>query len=298
MIFGLFFISSFQDAKAAFAAFEERGLLGKRFTSKLSKIDPVGQLSEWLVLVRLLSTLEHEGPGDLTVKANRKLAHTMIFDYEEFCVNKDDSGYEISTSTEFDRMADGILGIQKVPMAWALYEDANDAFWQMVTEHRMNVSEEEFEKDIRGIYNENCSKYLDPRILCKGTWMAIFDNKAPWPFGELDPDEEYPSFTFTFYEDNRVCLSGWVLGALQVSNARLNRTTGEIVFKDMVLGRISKLEKNEEGRDELTVEMFYVRDTDCPEEYFTHGKETPLEYFKRADEERYSEFLCRRISGQ
>ena len=201
MIFGLFFISSFQDAKAAFAAFEERGLLGKRFTSKLSKIDPVGQLSEWLVLVRLLSTLEHEGPGDLTVKANRKLAHTMIFDYEEFCVNKDDSGYEISTSAEFDRMADGILGIQKVPMAWALYEDANDAFWQMVTEYRMNVPEEEFEKEIRGIYNENCSKYLDPRILCKGTWMAIYDNKAPWPFGELDPDEEYPSFTFTFYED-------------------------------------------------------------------------------------------------
>lgn len=298
MIFGLFNIRSFQNANAAFSAFEERGLFGKRFSSKLSKIDPIGQLSEWLVLVRLLSTLEHAGPGDLTVRANRKLAHTMIFDYEEFCINKDDSGYEISTSTEFDRMADGILGIQKVPMAWALYEDANDAFWQMVSEYRMNVPEDTFEKEIMGIYNENCSNYLDPDILCKGTWMAVCDTMAPWPFDELDSDEESPSFTFSFFQDNHVCLSGWALGAIQLSNAKLNRRTGEIVFNNIVLGRVVSLEKNEDRSEELTVEMFYGRDGDCPEVFFEYGKETPTEYLKKADDGSYSIFLCRRISRQ
>ena len=183
-----------------------------------------------------------------------------------------------------------------MPVAWALYEDANDAFWRMVTEYRRNVPEDEFEKDIRGIYNENCSHYLDPGILCKGTWMAVFDKKAPWPFGELNPDEESPSFTFIFFEDNRVCLSGWALGALQVSNAKLNRRTGEIIFKDIILGRIAKLERNDEGGDELTVAMFYGRDINCPEEYFEYRKETPIEYFKKEEEGRYSEFLCKRIS--
>ena len=300
MEFGLFFINSYQNAKAALAAFEERGLLGKRFTSKLSKTDPVGQLSEWLVLVRVLDTLEHAGPGGLSVRANRKLAHTMVFDYEEFCINKDGAGYEISTSAEIDRMADGILGIVKVPITWALYEDANDAFWQMVTEYRMDVPSDVFEKDITLLYRENCAKYLDFSLLCNGSWMAIYDLRRDWPFCELDPDEDCPSYTFTFFEDNHVSLSGWVLGALQVSNAQLNRTTGEIVFNDMILGRVTNLEKDDDGEDKLTIEMLYHRDTDCPEEFFEHGKETPIEYFIRDDDVRYhhSEFECKRIERQ
>ncbi len=297
MEFGLFFISDYQNAKMAFSAFEERGLLGKRFTSKLSKIDPVGQLSEWLVLVRLLSTLERNGPGELSVRANRKLAHSMVFDYEEFCINKEGAGYEISTSTEIDRMADGILGIVKVPIAWALYEDANDAFWQMVTEYRMDVPSDVFEKDITSLYRENCAKYFDTDSLCKGTWMSLYDKNAPFYFGDYEPDEEYPSFTFTFYKDNRVSLSGWVLGALQVSNARLNRSTGEITLGELVLGRIDGLKTNDDGEEELTIEMYYHRDTDCPEEYFDHGRETPIEYIKKEDD-RYSKYVCKRIERQ
>lgn len=293
MNWGLFFINSFKDAQSAFSAFKERGLIGKTFISKLSKTDPVSQLSDWLVLVRLFDTLQHSGPGGITVKANRKLAHVMVFDYEEFLITDDGSGgYEISTSAEINRIADGILGVVQVPAAWALYEDANDAFWQMVEEYRSQVSEKEFEKNITSIYHENCADYLDHSFLCRGSWMAIYDNKADWPFCELSPDEDEPYHTFQFHEDNTVTLSGWVLSALQISKAYLNRRTNEILYHDMVIGRATKIDG-----DELTVEMYYYRDPDCPEEYLQPGKETPIQYIKKDDDKRYSEYLCKRING-
>ena len=88
-----------------------------------------------------------------------------------------------------------------------------------------------------------------------------------------------------------------MLGALQVSNARLNRSTGEITLGELVLGRIDGLKTNDDGEEELTIEMYYHRDTDCPEEYFDHGRETPIEYIKKEDD-RYSKYVCKRIERQ
>lgn len=254
------------------------------FTSKLSRTNPLPQLSSWLELVRLFTTLAKTETSNIKYTIYSSLASNVFFHDKKFIINSVSGGCRIETSLAINTMADFALKIEK------LYIEIEDTFWDMIALYKTLVDEKEFMRVLNCLYCENCVDYIDYPSLCCSSWMAIESN-AEWPFNNLGSDEEYPSFKFVFKENRTVNLSGCSIGALHVTNATFNSSTNEIIFREKVLGKVVSLID-----DMLTVEMYYYRDINCPNKYFEPGVDTPIQYFVKEDEGRFSEYKCIRIN--
>lgn len=299
-----FFIRIYNDSNLALAAFMERGLLGKQFSSKLSKSAPLAQLSDWLSLVRLFSTFDSRGLEGISVSVYPKFLTLIYSNYDEFRVNYINGICQIITNTDVERKIPKYVESVHIPKMWALMDNAENAFWSMVETFKQQVSQKDFETGLKELYKENCAQYIDYSLICKNPWIGVYDINPyvinpSWVFETPHyVQKEDIEFLVQFYENNRVILSGMSGAALQLANASLNRRTHEIIHNGLIIGQI---ERYDNETDRLTIIMHYKRDANCPNEFLVWGKETPLKYIIKEDgesEDNHFEcgYICKRVS--